>query len=54
MRLYCDESAINIAHDHVEHDRTKQVEVDRHFIKENLDNILICTPCVVNGQLSCP
>ena len=37
MRLYCDnKAAINIAHNLVQHDRTKHVEIDRHFIKERL------------------
>ena len=45
--LYCDnKSAISIAHNLVQHDRTKYIEVDRHFIKEKLDNVLICTPYV--------
>ena len=36
MRLYCDnKSARDIADNPVQHDRTKHVEVDRHFIKEN-------------------
>lgn len=36
MKLYCDnKSRINIVHSHVQHDRTKHVEVDKHFIKEN-------------------
>ena len=44
MRLYCDnKSAISIAHNPVQHDRTKHIEVDRHFIKEKLDCGLICT-----------
>lgn len=30
----------------VQHDRTKHIEVDKHFIKEKLDNSLICTPFV--------
>ncbi|RDX92043.1 Copia protein, partial [Mucuna pruriens] len=47
MKLYCDnKSAINIAHNPVQLDQTKHVEVDRHFIKEKLDCILICTPYV--------
>ena len=47
MRLYVDnKSAISIAHNLVQHDRTKHIEVDRHFIKEKLDNGLICTPYV--------
>ena len=54
MRLFCDnKSAINIAHNPVQHDRTKHIEVDRHFIKEKLDSGLICTPYVsTNGQLA--
>ena len=52
MRLYCDnKSAINIAHNPVQHDRTKHIEVDRHFIKEKLDSGLICTPYVSTGDL---
>ncbi|CAJ2663478.1 unnamed protein product [Trifolium pratense] len=47
MKLYCDnKSAISIAHNPVQHDRTKHIEVDRHFIKEKLDSGLICTPYV--------
>jgi hypothetical protein len=34
MRLYCDNNvAISTAHNLVQHDRTKHVEIDRHFIK---------------------
>ncbi|KAL8159074.1 LOW QUALITY PROTEIN: hypothetical protein V2J09_000611 [Rumex salicifolius] len=37
MKLHCDnKSAINIAHDHIQHDRTKYIEVDRHFIKRKI------------------
>ncbi|CAL2225827.1 unnamed protein product [Prunus armeniaca] len=37
MQLNCDNKvAINIAHNLVQHERTKHVEVDRHFIKEKL------------------
>ena len=47
MKLYCDnKSAISIAHNPVQHDRIKHVEVDRHFIKEKLESGLICTPFV--------
>ena len=45
MRSYCDnKSVINIAHNLVQHDRIKHVEVDKHFIKEKLESRLICTP----------
>ncbi|KAL6181444.1 hypothetical protein ACLB2K_048099 [Fragaria x ananassa] len=38
MDLHCDSTyAIEIAHKPVQHNRTKHVEVDRHFMKENLD-----------------
>lgn len=51
MRLYCDnKSAISIAHNPVQHDRTKHIEVDRYFIKEKLDSGLICTPCLLTRQ----
>jgi len=44
MGLVCDnKSAINIAHNPVQHDRTKHVEIVRYFIKEKLDNGLIAT-----------
>ena len=51
MKLYCDnKSAINIAHNPVQHDRTKHVEVDKHFIKEKLDSGRIYTPFVSTGN----
>ena len=35
--LYCDNKAtISIAHNPVHHDRTKHIEVNKHFIKERL------------------
>ena len=38
IKLFCDnKAAINIAHNPVQHDRTKHVEIDRYFIKENLE-----------------
>ncbi|XP_074347601.1 secreted RxLR effector protein 161-like [Apium graveolens] len=42
MKLHCDnKSDIAIAHDPVQHDRTKHIEIDRHFIKENINNNVI-------------
>ncbi|RVW64433.1 hypothetical protein CK203_061714 [Vitis vinifera] len=38
--------AISIAHNLALHDRTKHVEVDNHFIKEKLENRLICMPYI--------
>jgi len=43
MKVYCDnKAAISIAHNPVLHDRTKHVEVDKHFIKEKIDSGEIC------------
>ncbi|CAL8160383.1 unnamed protein product [Prunus armeniaca] len=47
IELHCDnESAIYITHNPVQHDRTKHVEVDRHFIKEKLEKKIIRLPFV--------
>ena len=45
MKLFCDNKvARDIAHNPVQHDRTKHVEVDRFFIKEKLDYKVIEVP----------
>ena len=42
MNLYCDNrAAIQIAQNLVQHDQTKHVEIDRHFIKEKLEAKII-------------
>lgn len=47
MNLHCDnKAAIEIAQNPVQHDRIKHVEVDRHFIKENLDEKIIQFPFI--------
>lgn len=47
MQLRCDnESAVKIANNHVQHDRTKHVEIDRHFIKDHLEKKTIELPHV--------
>jgi hypothetical protein len=45
--LYCDnKTAINIANNPIQHDRTKHVEIDRYFIKDKLDKSTVCMPFV--------
>ncbi|KAM7472895.1 hypothetical protein LguiA_011078 [Lonicera macranthoides] len=47
MLLYCDnKAACGIAHDPVQHDRTKHVKVDKFFIKEKLEEKVIYVPHV--------
>lgn len=52
MKLFCDnQAAISIAHNPVHHDRTKYVEVDRHFIKEKINNgTVICMTYLPSQQ----
>ena len=53
MKVFCNNTAtIAIAHNSILHDRTKHVEVDKHFIKEKLEEGLICMPYIpTNGQV---
>jgi hypothetical protein len=44
--FYDNKAAITISHDPIQLDRTKHVEVDRHFIKENLEEKIIHFPFV--------
>ena len=49
--MYCDNKAANsIAHNPVLHDRTKHIEVDKHFIKEKIESGLICISYVPTIQ----
>jgi hypothetical protein len=42
MKMWCDNnSAISIANNPVQHDRTKHIEIDRFFIKEKLNSGLL-------------
>ena len=51
MKLYCDnKAAINITHNPVHHDKTKHVEIDKHFIKEKIESGQICIPFVTSGE----
>ncbi|KAL0548434.1 hypothetical protein IC582_012885 [Cucumis melo] len=51
MKLFCDnKAAISIANNPIQHDRTKYVEIDRHFIKERLGNGSICILYISSSQ----
>nr|AAP54332.2 retrotransposon protein, putative, unclassified [Oryza sativa Japonica Group] len=51
MKLWCDnKSAINIANNPVQHDRTKHVEIDRFFIKERMDEGTLNLGFVNSGE----
>ena len=51
MKLYSDNKAtISIARNPIQHDRTKQVEINKHFIKEKIDFGAICMPYVPSTQ----
>ena len=52
VKLYCDSKATcDIAHNQVQHDRTKHIEVDRYFIKEKLEARIIEVPHVRSQDL---
>ncbi|KAJ9561968.1 hypothetical protein OSB04_007128 [Centaurea solstitialis] len=49
LSLRCDnEAAVKIANNPVQHDRTKHVEVDRHFIKDHLEKRTVELPHVAS------
>ncbi|KAJ4721114.1 Retrovirus-related Pol polyprotein from transposon TNT 1-94 [Melia azedarach] len=48
MKLYFDnKAAISIAHNPAQHDRTKHVEIDRHFIKEKIEEGIIFVGAII-------
>ncbi|KAL0541009.1 hypothetical protein IC582_021036 [Cucumis melo] len=51
LKLFCDnKAAICIVNNPVQYDRTKHVEIGRHFIKERLDSGSICIPYIPSSQ----
>ena len=47
MKLFYDnKSAIKIVNNPVQHDRTKLMEIDKHFIKEKIEAGVIVFPIV--------
>ena len=51
MKLYCDsKAAISIAHNPIQHERIKHVEINRHFIKEKVENGLVCMTYISSGE----
>ena len=46
LKIYCDnKAATDISHNPIHHDRTKHVEVDRHFIREKIDESNFYNTC---------
>lgn len=51
MKLfYDDKSTISIVHNSIQHDKIKHIDIERHFIKENLDSGLISTTYISYGH----
>ena len=44
------QSAISIAHNPVQHDKTKHIEIARHFLKEKLDSGILQIAYVPSNQ----
>ena len=51
VKLLCDiKVAITITNNPVQHDKTKRVEIDKHFISEKLDNDNMCIMYIPSNQ----
>ena len=51
IRIHChNKAAVSISHNLVHHDRTKHSEVDRHFIKEKIEEGIIIVTYVPTSE----
>ena len=51
MKLYCDNKVvISISNNSMQHDQTKRVKIDRHFIKEKFEAKIIYISLVPTSQ----
>lgn len=51
IKVLCNnQSAINIDKNLVHHDRTMHVEIDQHFVKENIEDGTILLQCIPTSQ----
>lgn len=51
MQLFCNNQvAINIAKNPIHHDKTKHVEIDLHFIKEKIEEVIKLVYTPTNSQ----
>ena len=51
IKLYCDnQSAIAIVKNPIQHDRTKHMEINRHYIAENINRGIICLVFVPSAE----
>ena len=52
IKLYCDnKAAISISHNPIQHNKTRHIEVDRHFIKEKIEKGTICMTYIPTNEL---
>jgi hypothetical protein len=51
MLYYDNKVVINITNNPIQHDKTKHVKTDRHFIKDKLDNGIVCMPFVGTKEI---
>lgn len=51
VEIYCDNiSAISMAENPTQHDKSKHVEINRHFIQENIENKIIHLKHIPSNQ----